>query len=417
MPAHAIAERVERFRRLNDPAVLWPEVAEPAFRAALEEIARVSGALLSPPPQPPQQLDVHPELSATAFGIAAFASGMGALLGYWCETGRLRAPHQLAELLARHLDHGRRRAERLKAEVGRLLAALGERGIDVVLLKGAHTAYEYFPEPGTRPMADIDVLARPADLPAARQVLGELGFVAINTEALPHRSDWARPDERAVHSVELDHVDNPWSIELHASLDRMYSPGVIARFDHRAAVQGEMRRDFGRPARVLPQPLLMAYLLCHASSHLATLPLLRPAELVLVARRDFPSPAAWADLENLLTATRTARFAYPTLTLAERLVAGTAPPDVLDRLARHASRRLRRYVAGMTPAGAQRLEPFRPDYSPIWAASLGERLAYLLHLVWPRTPAGALPPREALARQLGRVHRLWHTIVRRRDRG
>jgi hypothetical protein len=415
MPAHAIAERLERFRRLNDPAVLWPEVTEPAFRRALEEIARVSGAILSPPPdppQPPQPLNLPTDVSPAAFGVAAFASGMGPLLGYWCETGRLRAADPLAELLARHLDHGRRRAERLEGELGRLLAAFGGRGIEVVLLKGAHTAYEYFPEPGTRPMADLDVLVSPAHLPAARQVLGELGFVAINTEALPHRSDWARPDERTVRSIELDHVDNPWAIDLHVSLDRSYAPGVVARFDGIDTGAGAVRRHFGRPASVLPQPLLLAYLACHAADHLWSLPLLRLAELVLVARRDIRARAAWAGLEDLLARTRTARFAYPTLALAERLVANTVPADVLERLGRHAPRRLRRFVSRTAPAAAQRLEPLGPGHA-FWTASLRERLTRLLHLVWPYGETGPLPARRAFSRQRDRLRRLLLRALKR----
>ncbi len=407
----AVAERLARFRATNDPAALWPDVTAAAFGRATQEIARVSGALLGGVPT--TTLALPSDVPAATFGVAAFAAGLGPLLGYWHERGRLSAPAAVGALLADHLNHGRRRAGRLAAELARVLEGLQRAGVPVALLKGAHTAYAYFPEPGTRPMADLDLLVAPADVAATQAVLRALGFVEHGSDSAPHRTEWAPPGAQVVRSVELDHSDNPWSIELHGTLDRMYTPGITARFGGFDLSDGGWRRDFGAPARCLPQPLLIAYLACHASNHFPQLPLLRLAELVLVAQRDLTDGDAWDSLEDLLTRSETARFAYPALALAERLVAGTVPGPLLDRLAARTPRALRRLIRHTTPATALRFAPVRPGYMPLWAATLRERLAYFAHLAWPHRADGPVGLRDALGWQRGRLTRFVRAVLRR----
>lgn len=406
-----IAARVKRFRETGDPAALWPELTDTAYRASQREIVRAAGAVLAGADR--VALALPPGVTASSFGVVAFSAGMGPLLGVWCETGRVDAPDALAQTLAAHLDHGRRRARRMCADLGEVLAALGERGVETALLKGTHTAYTYFPDPGSRPMADVDILVAPSDLPAARGVLAAQGFVEHNTEALPHRSDWSRPGAGGMRSLDLLHADTPWTLELHATLDREYSPGVVARFGAVGLAHAPVRHDFGASARVLPEPLLLAYLACHASSHLAALQPLRLTELVLVARRDFQTAEAWAGLARLLHDRGVGKFAFPALALADRLVGGTIPTALLDGLAASAPSTVRRWVARATPATTQRLRPTRHDYAPMWAASPGERLAYAAHLFWPRTPAGGVSFAAVLARQWGRLRRLVRRVLGR----
>ena len=116
----------------------------------------------------PIPLLLRPRSDARALGIAASAAGIGPLLGLWCETGRVGAQPEVQDLVATHLDHGRRRAARMREELDRLLVPLADRGVEVFVLKGTHTGYRYFPEPGTRPGADIDLLVSREDEPAAR---------------------------------------------------------------------------------------------------------------------------------------------------------------------------------------------------------------------------------------------------------
>src|SRR5205809_89852 len=138
-PQDEIERRLARYAVTKDARDLWPEVSPSAFRAAQEEIARVARAVLSDAGSL-VHFEVPPGADTRACGVAAFATGMGPLLGFWCETGRVAAPPAVADLLARHLDHGRRRATRTRHELERLLAPLSDRVIAVCAPKGTHTA-------------------------------------------------------------------------------------------------------------------------------------------------------------------------------------------------------------------------------------------------------------------------------------
>jgi hypothetical protein len=61
-------------------------------------------------------------------------------------------------------------------EVGRVLTMLKGAGIETLLLKGVPLALTCYPDEGSRPMADADVLVRPADLKAAVDVVGRVGW-------------------------------------------------------------------------------------------------------------------------------------------------------------------------------------------------------------------------------------------------
>ncbi len=56
-----------------------------------------------------------------------------------------------------------------------VLAELGRRGVEVLVLPGAPLLALY-PDPGCRPMEDIDLLVRPEQVPAVTAALVELGF-------------------------------------------------------------------------------------------------------------------------------------------------------------------------------------------------------------------------------------------------
>ena len=85
-------------------------------------------------------------------------------------------------------------AETRTAVIKELLALAQGAGIQVILLKGAATAYLAYPNPGLRPMRDLDILVHPADLPALYIILDKMGFVTpvshsplvISDKHLPH---------------------------------------------------------------------------------------------------------------------------------------------------------------------------------------------------------------------------------------
>jgi hypothetical protein len=86
------------------------------------------------------------------------------------------------------------------------LRGLPEAGIPTLLLKGAALATRYYPEPGLRPMADVDVLVRSGDAVAAVDRLTALGWSA------PSRPDPWRLAE--MHAMALSGQGMP-SLDLH----------------------------------------------------------------------------------------------------------------------------------------------------------------------------------------------------------
>jgi hypothetical protein len=312
----------------------------------------------------------------------------------------------VAAVFATHLDHGRRRAARLREGLERVLVPLSERGIDVFVLKGMDTGYRYFAEPGARTMSDIDLLVRPGDWDATREVLGALGFIEVLEPTHPEQSSWTPRDAGPVRSLELVHAESPWSIDVHRSLDRVPFGGLSATLGSPGPADGEVWSEFCRPVRVLRQPLQLAYLAVHASSHFYAIMPIRLVELILVARSDCAGrPEVWRALDQLVARTGTGRFVFPALDLAERLVPGTIDPLLLEHVTAAAPARLRRLVRTTTPASAQQLHPFpglRERF--VWVASFKEALAALAWLARPRV--GETPWR--------RVRRAVRRIVRAR---
>jgi hypothetical protein len=267
-----------------------------------------------------------------------------------------------------------------------IVAALNERAIEVAVLKGAHTAYAYFPDPGTRIMSDLDLLVRPNDWERARQTLAGLGFGERVDSSHPEQSAWSLPEGRAVRALDFTHAESAWSVDLHRSLERTPFVGLTTTLGTPDLATMEPWHEFAAPVRVLPQPLLLAYLALHTSSHFFGITQIRLVELGLIARQDFAThPERWESFDRLVTSTSSGRFVYPALDLVERFVPGTIDQRVLHHAAAASPGRLRRLVRRASPASAQQLHPFpglRERF--VFIQSPREALAAVAWLVWPQ---------------------------------
>ncbi|MBX6365089.1 MAG: nucleotidyltransferase family protein, partial [Gemmatimonadetes bacterium] len=313
---------------------------------------------------------------------------------------------QEAALLRLHLRHARRRAARVGAALERVVGVLAAAGAGPVVLKGGHTAWAYFPEPGTRPLADVDVAVHPARLADAERALRDAGYRAGPAQRRPYRREWRPPDSPTrLRSLWLSHAEDPYGVDLHASLDRNFFGVRAVRLDRVAAAAGFAPGPAGPAAcgRVLAQPVLAALLAVHAGEGLHQLSLVRLVELVLVIRRDAAAGALdWGALLDALAEAGGLRFAYPALELAEHLAPGTVPPAARERLAADATPAMHRVLARLTPATAQRLDGLSLEERFMWAATPAERLRRGAHAVWPASAGASLP---RLARIYGR--RVW----------
>jgi hypothetical protein len=381
-----IEARVRWARRQGYVGWFWPDIPVAAWRACLFEIERVTSLLLRrEPPAGNVDLVVPSDATARALGIAAFTSGMGPMLGHWIERGRLTADGNVAALLADHLDHSRRRAERMRLVTHDALDRLAEIRIRPILVKAAHTSHSLFAEPGLRPAADIDIVVERDHFVAAEIALAKAGYTSVKQRRNPHKSDWLPPGvPHGLRSIDLTHAENPFTLELHGSLDREFYGVYTLRFSaigHLAIVPAP---ELHASARILAQPLLAMYLAAHASEELHQLQLIRLVELALLLQRDAASGVLdWSELDSMLLSRAAHRFTFPAFELVERLLPGTVDPWFRGRLASLATPRMRAVVGRMSPATAQRLDGLSLDERFLWTDGLVETVRRFLHLFRP----------------------------------
>ncbi len=394
------ARRLEHFTRAGDPAALWPGLTEIARVSASRELARVTRLVLAG--STAVRVDPSGARDPYALAIAAHTTGMGPVLGRWAEDGLVDGAPLVLRHLATHLAHARRRAERMEREVIPALDALAARGITATVLKGLHTGRVYFEEPGVRRMADIDVVVSPDVVDDAEAALRDAGFRPANAAMRPYKREWIGPlVEERVFSVELAHERGPWTLELHASLDRVYHRGAVAKLDSQASCV-EPFEFAGRPLLVLGQPLLLISLACHCSQELHGARLLRLVEMVRVIRADEKAGRLdWDALIAMLRRTGAARFTYPALALVEDLAPGSVDARVLAIGRRESTWTARHTVERLHPAGGS-LDDMGVLRGLMWATGPVSWLQRAIRSVWP-----------ASVREFRDAEKLWRVQLRR----
>jgi hypothetical protein len=353
-------------RRQGNPLWLWPEIDPRNWRAALAEIDRAIRHVMA---GKTGKLTVRGE--PVDFGIAAFTSGMGPLLGHWSRLGLLDGDPALIFLLRKHLEHNTERMERLKAAACTAVDALADNGVRVTVLKGMHTAYSYFPVPGSRPLSDIDLLIDACDEKTAQLTLMTLGYSLEG--ATPREQTWRmRGTPAKPNSLSLVHRDGPWSIDLHTSIDQNYSPGApLIKLDQALQSRSPFPWSLSRNGEVLNGAHLVLYLACHASLGLISLSMLRMTELILVIRQlTDENHLSWCKFLDLAMQTGHAGSPYPALSMTNDMAPGIIPQDVLDTLQHNTPAAVRRVVGSLTPATCQRIHRCSLTERFMWTATL-----------------------------------------------
>lgn len=139
----------------------------------------------------------------------AEAHGLSPLLYTHLQAANVTLPpdikRQLQGLYLRH-----RHANQVRTQVlSEILVAYQQAGIQTLLLKGAALAYLAYPQPGLRPMRDIDLLVEKSQVWEAQRLLADLGFSspAADRDELPskHLAVATRRAEGCIVSVEIHH--------------------------------------------------------------------------------------------------------------------------------------------------------------------------------------------------------------------
>jgi hypothetical protein len=360
-------DRSDKARRSGNPAWLWPEVPVAAWADAMGAVAKAVSAVLA---VAPAEL---PALDPLALSLACYTSGVGPLLGWWAEQGLLDGAAEARELVALHLQHARTRASATGRPSQDLVSALTKAAIPVIVLKGGHTAQSYFPDPATRPSSDLDLLVPANRSDDAETVLSSVGLQCVARDL--RESSWARSGtDRTPRHLWLIGEDDPWSVDLHRSLDFAASVGArVVRFDEADPFTVGEPWSLDPTAHSLRQPLLLLHLAVHASGGLQSLTLLRMVEIILVVRQDTANQRlSWDEFIALGARIGALGAVYPALAMSEKLAPGTIPSGVLRICRELAPRRTRSVVDKLDPANVQRID----------RASVAE------HFMWIKGPRG-----------------------------
>ena len=158
-----------------------------------------------------------PQESAPAWNefewqVARAAASMQGITVLLASRLRWRGPASWQEFLAAQCHGSRQRQVHIDVTLERIDDVLREAGVACVALKGSALRYLNIYQAGERPMADVDLLARPADAPRVEQALQSLGYVA---RYRMRRHVVFELQRRAATTVFGEHPDNPLKIELH----------------------------------------------------------------------------------------------------------------------------------------------------------------------------------------------------------
>jgi Uncharacterised nucleotidyltransferase len=208
-------------------------------------------------------------------------------------------------------------------------ATLRQAGVEVITLKGTVLAQTVYPEPWVRPMADIDLLVRPADRAAALEVLRGLGYRTPGDEA----------DRLAASRSFTELVRDGTLIDLHWHAARYLRFEGVVRVDH----DGLWRRarPFVTPAgwslTLCPEDLLL-HLILHLTLGSEFGRVLWYADIDAVVRR-YAAELDWGRLVAEAEHWRIRALVGFTLGIVRESFGTPLPGGLIERLRRGRARR------------------------------------------------------------------------------
>lgn len=265
-------------------------------------------------------------------------------------------------------------------ELAEVLAALRDATLDVIVLKGAALAETVYPDLAVRPMCDIDLLVRKADIERAYRVLVGIGCCSSSCLSL-------EAQQRREHHLAPLRKPGGSGLEVHWTLTPPYTP-------FEPDLNGLWER--AQPVRVAGVPVLRLSaedLLLHVS--------LRTASDVPYARRSNKSLRNLCDVDRIVLhygdvldwqevvaragLWRASRSVYLVLLLARDLLGTAVPDDVLDGLRPDGlDPRLRHWAVERVFSRQDTSQAAGPELLRFWqAGGMPGKLRAFLHKVFP----------------------------------
>lgn len=305
--------------------------------------ATLAAWLTEPQPASP---DWSPTIWET-FQLVSRVHGVAPLLHLKSQS----APGPIKTWLAQQYQFNTQRLARMQAELKAILALFNQQQLAVIPLKGSVVSTQYYPEAGLRPMADLDLLIQPPDFPAAAQLLAQLGYQP-NVAHWKH-TEFVKPENRAVVSLEYEHPDNPRKLEIHLRCREVFA-GPEVELTQLMWSNATPEHFLGETALLVKPEVLWLHLIVHATYHLwqGKGRLLHLVDLAQVTPHVF-DPLAWLNRLD-------ARFTYPSLALLHRYFPHLLDHRILTAQQARVSASFRRWVNSLNLVNISQLNPKPP---------------------------------------------------------
>lgn len=294
-------------------------------------------------------------------------------------------PQPLQSYLVDQYGLNRERNALLMQELRAILQSANDCDLQVMPLKGCALVYHYYDDPALRPMADLDLLVKRADLQRVDRLLAGLGYEPTLAQTTArHMSYFLTRFGRKAVSTQGEHPQNPHLLDLHLRV-REVIRGM--RYDVTEELWAEPQSAlYGDVHALLPQPhALLQHLLIHSSADMVgvKLRLIRLYDIMMVARR--LSAEGWQKLLRTARRQGEERLLYAPLVLADRYFDCRVPESVWAELRRQSPAEL---VAFLMQADAYLLSfcnpmALAPRQKLSWYRPGRERLLAVRHRVLP----------------------------------
>jgi hypothetical protein len=295
-----------------------------------------------------------PPWSEFQWGIARAVIAIHGIAGLLLRALRWAEP-DWRHFLQSEVSDTREHHRHISAAIEELHALSQKSGIPVVVLKGSALHALGIYQPGERPMADVDILVRSADVGAMEELLARAGFV-LRGVTWKHREFERMRDHSRV------------KIDLHTRLaERIASREFTLADDALAAVPGVR----GYASRLQ----LLRHLLLHAAGNMSTRSA-RAIQLHDIARVSAQlEPAEWSQFRSDPWEQRWCF--YPPLLLVSRYFPGVIDRDALAELAATCPSMLARVVKRQTLTDVSMSDPRQMALPELaWCTSMGTFLRY-----------------------------------------
>ena len=246
-------------------------------------------------------------------------------------------PDDMARAINSIEADSRERTRRMLNNAVEFGQALKNEDIQVILLKGAVLAAAYYPDPTSRPLADLDVLIRRQDLRRSVEILGDLGYRYYSRSA---------EDEVFLRGKRKENVwsaDNVHPVEVHFTLREEYA-GIDYNLAEEMWANSRLVPFWRDREALLPRP---ATLLHHVCAHATSDWLIQRGRLMQIddirkicSKMD---EAEWQRFARSIPASG-ARFVYPALAFAGYYTLLNIPNAILVDLRANCSTKLLEWI-------------------------------------------------------------------------